>query len=553
MNLSQEPRVTIGRGVSVSSHRRASEAEAANYFDLRRNLVALDRKDDEERERFKKERAKEKVPTTQRLSNSYKVQTDKKQSKSKNDETIVNRIRQGSSTTKASETSDDDDVELPVRFRYTTPTYHEETKRCEKEAKRNAQDRSSRKCKHEAKEKPIHDQIVRQSRRNFGDEQAISKSRRYSSVPEALNPLSTVPFLPDSTDSFRSWPDGTINEERVKQPRDDLARDRGEYYYESLRYEPVNDRNSAQPNSTRFRYQYSTRRTNLAESSFRTPSQSQQNTSVPNTIKWAAGLVNRENEYSRTDIRFRAYAFREGLKYSMARNDASSHLQRESKVDVLRSTKRTSYTKERFGNRHDEDPSNSEMRYRHGETSRPNNRGTQSRWEKRSPSAAKHHGYYYENPGSEDDPAVEERSPSRKRDSRGRECGREESPPTRQPSKVRFVIPSGSNSSSISSTESIAGSLPRCECCRRAEQSRAKHIQNESIDFDQGNTINSADVDQSIHQDYLLYHQWHNQPPTPPLDTSPPNSSIGRLGTPPLEGYEALFTVVVDVDSEDLW
>ena len=535
VNLPQEPRVTIGRGVSVSSHRKASETEATRYFDIRRNRVFPDHRDGEEKERLKKEGTKGRVPITQRRSNSSKSPPDKKQRKSEDNEIFVNRIRQSPSTTKALQTSDDDYMEPAVRFRYTTPTYHEETKRYEKEAKSKSQDYSARKVRHEAKEKRIHHKTVRKSGWDFGDEQEISESRRYSSAPEALNPLSTVPSFPDSTDSFRSWSDGTTEEGRVKQPRDDFARDGREYHFESLRYEPVNDHNSAQPDSTRFHCQYSTRRTNLPESSSRTPSQSLRNAPVPNTIKWAAALVNREIESSNTDIRLRTYAFMEGLKISSARKDN----QREDKVDVLRS-RHTSYTKERFGNRPSESPSNSEIRYRHREASRQDSKGKEPKRRKRSSTASKTRRYYSSTSESEDDPLIGEISPSRRRDSRGRESGREESPPARRPSKIRFVIPSGSITSSISSTESMAGSLPRCECCHRAEKSRTKHMQDETFDFDQGNTIDYADVDGSAREDYLLYHQWHNQPPTPPLASSPPNSSIGHLGTPPLEGFDSL-------------
>lgn len=571
------------------------------------------------------------------------------------EEIEVNRIRESSTTRKVSDASKNDEGEAGtvVRFRYVTPGHHEETKHSERGREHKHEEDVSRDSSHASKDEVIREEELgsfryvpapdnpegpvldddlttliesahgsqQEGSSRAGTVHSVESEHKVNDVyhededggDQYLGSFRHVPStggippLPAPTDSEPSRSDlEASNKERLRR-----LSEQDEDAFRSFRYVSRGSPHQRQsiskldsPSSQRH-----IRRASVSNLSVDVPSQSsRRHNPIPNTIKYAAALHNREVERLKAQQRAQAQS---SIRRYKEDDQPASHRNGES--NAIGSTGRVSSLKQRF-----EDPSTPERSQHpkaHTQRSEDSREETQPRSSSQRGHAKQAAGTRGDvRPRKSDDESTTEMSPSpkvviryrsgalhtpqeeileRAREPRRGKSRKEESPPPRRPSRVRFVSPVVSSSPSNNdppvrilyrappsdrTTSDALGQYreenaqmrrweenwsedrrrellglnrerrgPRRERRYRAQvdESRAHNRQSEqrrshhrrhspSRGFDYINRSSSS------REDYSNYSNWHNQPNTPPA-ASPSTSTIERLASPPPEGYEGLM------------
>lgn len=599
------------------------------------------------------------IERTHRISSTPQEPQIKKRSRAQrfvDEEVEVNRIRESSATRKVSDTRKDDEEEVGpvVRFRYVTSSYHEEPEHFEKGSEHRDEGEASRRGSHDTKDKAIREQELGSFRyvpapqkpecpgpddelttliesahgshhetswkggtvhsvesdckpNDVYREDGDGADRYLGSFRHVAATGSILPPLPDPTDSEQSPPhvEGS-NKERLRRLS---AKDEDEDAFRTFRY-VLRGSPSQRPSKSKLdspSSQRHIRRASVSNLTVDVPSRSHCRTDpIPNTIKYASALHNREVE------RLKAEQHSHARPFSYDKEDDLPISHHNGEVRPLRSTSRVSSLKQRFEKSNVEPSYHSRPPIQRSEDyiDKPTPHPTSQREHvERATGTFKHVG-----PSERDDGPTTANSsysqdlihygsgaldtPYEEAFGRGREARRDESPPPRRPSRVRFVSPAICSLSSTAPatrterqtppSDRIAGdslaqyreenaqmrlweeswsedrrrellrlererSRPRRERRYRVRdvQNRADRGQDERRSSHRGHppSQSSDHIKQSdsSREDYINYSSWHNQPKTPPAG-SPSTSTIERLASPPPEGYEGLMHPSVNPD-----
>lgn len=573
--------------------------------------------------------------------------TDKKGSEAADKTIEINRIRQRSEFHEMPKKPKDDDSPGPVvHFRYVTPSHHDDRKRVERTSKRKDADELRRKEPERTQEVVCEEELgsfryvpAPETREDDESDETIVPSA-HGSLRDMSSRVRTVRYVESEGKEKEVYREneaggrtylGSFRHVKA-QPEDDqlsdhhhLASKHRERQYEeegwddedvniSSGYRHVSALNAPRisrlptptdssdsqadleaSNKSRFRR---LKETFTGDRHQTVRSQPQRSASIPNTIKHAASLHNRKGS-------------------SGGRKDGPPTQKRQSEIDELKSSGHISSLKQRFEQPvADRSTHSRELDRRHSGGERRHYEESagslkyircQEKETERKPQPTAYSPNlvrYYSGSGTALDTAPDS--------DRGRGSRADETPQPRRQSRVRFVSPVLSSSSSnhpseprgppSNKTHGDALAEYKDEAARIAEweknwseqrrrdllkQQREKDrdrdanpprgeprsrrpqgVRKRVVDHRQDDGLASHDdrhashhrssrsrtpsplpepeissADSSSRADYVEYSTYHNQPRTPPPAPSPPNSVLGRLPSPPIEGFEGLMNL----------